>query len=335
MSGITQCPACGTLFRVLDEQLAVSKGWVRCGQCHEVFDAASSLTDAPNGVAETAGSGSHAGHGDVVQSVGGEISAEARASSVRINPTGAEQRDARLALPLPASSDSESGWAVEPAQILAAPEADSAPAGLPQIDSAAATASPPQETVLAANQTVAPEPAPATETEATVSFMAMPSVPKRRWPWVLAGFALAIALAAQSLWFWREALAVRWPATTPALSQACAWIGCRVDAPQLPEALSVEAATVRPIGPGTYRVSLTLKNRADVIVASPAIEVSLQDGNDATIVKRVLLVSETGLPSIGLAARSEQTVTLPLALQDATGGPAARVAGYRVLAFYP
>ena len=37
MSLLTQCPACKTLFRVVQDQLRVSQGWVRCGQCSEVF----------------------------------------------------------------------------------------------------------------------------------------------------------------------------------------------------------------------------------------------------------------------------------------------------------
>ena len=37
MSLATRCPACGTIFRVVQDQLKVSEGWVRCGQCHEVF----------------------------------------------------------------------------------------------------------------------------------------------------------------------------------------------------------------------------------------------------------------------------------------------------------
>lgn len=39
MSQITTCPSCGTRFRVVADQLRISDGWVRCGQCQEVFDA--------------------------------------------------------------------------------------------------------------------------------------------------------------------------------------------------------------------------------------------------------------------------------------------------------
>jgi predicted Zn finger-like uncharacterized protein len=36
---ITQCPHCGTSFRVSDEQLAIANGSVRCGACLQVFSA--------------------------------------------------------------------------------------------------------------------------------------------------------------------------------------------------------------------------------------------------------------------------------------------------------
>ena len=36
---ITRCPACQTQFKVVPDQLRISEGWVRCGQCQQVFDA--------------------------------------------------------------------------------------------------------------------------------------------------------------------------------------------------------------------------------------------------------------------------------------------------------
>jgi predicted Zn finger-like uncharacterized protein len=39
MSLKTRCPACDTVFKIVPDQLKVSKGWVRCGRCAEVFDA--------------------------------------------------------------------------------------------------------------------------------------------------------------------------------------------------------------------------------------------------------------------------------------------------------
>lgn len=44
MNLYTRCPACATIFRVTTQQLQVSGGQVRCGNCHEVFDGFATLT---------------------------------------------------------------------------------------------------------------------------------------------------------------------------------------------------------------------------------------------------------------------------------------------------
>lgn len=54
MSLITQCPACTTLFKVVPDQLRISDGWVRCGQCDEVFDANAHLQAATPALARPA-----------------------------------------------------------------------------------------------------------------------------------------------------------------------------------------------------------------------------------------------------------------------------------------
>ena len=45
MSLATRCTSCGTIFKVVQDQLKVSEGWVRCGRCHEVFNALEGLFD--------------------------------------------------------------------------------------------------------------------------------------------------------------------------------------------------------------------------------------------------------------------------------------------------
>ncbi|MDQ6679865.1 MAG: DUF3426 domain-containing protein, partial [Pseudomonadota bacterium] len=45
MSLATRCTACGTAFRVVQDQLKVSEGWVRCGRCSVVFNALEGLFD--------------------------------------------------------------------------------------------------------------------------------------------------------------------------------------------------------------------------------------------------------------------------------------------------
>lgn len=45
MSLATRCVSCGTVFRVVQDQLKVSEGWVRCGRCEHVFNALDNLFD--------------------------------------------------------------------------------------------------------------------------------------------------------------------------------------------------------------------------------------------------------------------------------------------------
>ena len=47
MSQITRCPQCQTRFKVVDDQLRISDGWVRCGKCKSVFDALTHLVARP------------------------------------------------------------------------------------------------------------------------------------------------------------------------------------------------------------------------------------------------------------------------------------------------
>ncbi len=52
MTLATRCSACGTSFRVVQDQLKVSGGWVRCGRCNEVFNALESLYEIDTQSAE-------------------------------------------------------------------------------------------------------------------------------------------------------------------------------------------------------------------------------------------------------------------------------------------
>jgi predicted Zn finger-like uncharacterized protein len=45
MALATQCPHCGTMFRVASDQLKLRGGIVRCGSCQEIFDGSAALVD--------------------------------------------------------------------------------------------------------------------------------------------------------------------------------------------------------------------------------------------------------------------------------------------------
>ncbi len=71
MSLITRCPACQTLFKVVPDQLRISEGWVRCGQCDQIFDATLGLVPEPQQSAVLHdSSNSQSVPGDSVDSIG-------------------------------------------------------------------------------------------------------------------------------------------------------------------------------------------------------------------------------------------------------------------------
>lgn len=45
MTLAVQCPQCLTAFKVVQDQLKVANGWVRCGRCEQIFDARSHWLD--------------------------------------------------------------------------------------------------------------------------------------------------------------------------------------------------------------------------------------------------------------------------------------------------
>ena len=56
MTLAAQCPQCLTAFKVVQDQLKVAHGWVRCGRCEQIFDARShwlDLSDADLALAAT------------------------------------------------------------------------------------------------------------------------------------------------------------------------------------------------------------------------------------------------------------------------------------------
>jgi len=68
-------------------------------------------------------------------------------------------------------------------------------------------------------------------------------------------------------------------------------------------------------------------------IAMPAVELTLTDSQDQTVVRRVLTPAELGSTTGVIAAGADWTGSIAMAVAPNNG--AGRVAGYRVLAFYP
>jgi predicted Zn finger-like uncharacterized protein len=79
MSLATRCTSCGTAFRVVQDQLKVSEGWVRCGRCDAVFNALEGLFDLQREPATQSSAASHeATADDAAAGAGAEGTTEAQ-----------------------------------------------------------------------------------------------------------------------------------------------------------------------------------------------------------------------------------------------------------------
>jgi hypothetical protein len=146
---------------------------------------------------------------------------------------------------------------------------------------------------------------------------------------------LIVALLAQALFEYRDALAANAPASRPLLSAACALFGCTIEPPRDAGALSIDASDLQadPAHRGLLLLSATLRNRSTHAIAFPHLELTLTDASDRIVARRAFAPAEyaggAADPHRGIPANGEHVVRVFL---DAS---ATQQAGYRLYLFYP
>ena len=363
MSLLTRCPACTTLYKVVPDQLRISQGWVKCGQCGEIFDASQHLLEASTEPEE------------LVVGPAVDPSSESADSPVADDLTppasldqGTESRQDTLAEPEPEPVVDLAGASGTGAQILAAtaePPAShdradfSPPPWEPLNLNAAAPGDIGSESPAKLEQAPQPQPettvdperapaidpvqpntldTPATATE-SLSFMrdaASVSTKRRRSTQVmLGGLAVLLTAGMASQWVYqeRDRLAAARPQWKPALERMCLVLRCAVAPLQQIESIAIDSAGFVNVGPDHYRLSFVLKNAAYLPLAVPSIELTLTDVQDGVVLRRVLSPQALAAASDQLAAHAEWPVSVHVRLNGEL--PASTVVGYRVLAFYP
>lgn len=352
MSLATRCTACGTIFRVVQDQLKVSEGWVRCGRCQEVFNALEGLFDLerepppqrpqPRGPAEAA------------------AAAPAQAAAAVEDDWDSTQSQQRSADPiasddeLPATSESDvldsrflrrevDGYLNEAPDAEAEPEFADAQFPNDLLDGGVPTSAgglekeptTPRRIRSSKSRSRIRKLEAGAETPSPQFVRHAERAERWRHPAVrslLAVLVLALvaALAAQMAYQWRDLLAVEWPESRPYLTQVCEQTGCRLQAPRRIDDLVVESsALAKANGGDAYRLTVVLRNRGRLPLTLPAIDLSLTDADGALIARRALLPADFRAKDAALGAGSESTLQ---ALLSTTGQ---RVAGYTVEIFYP
>ncbi|MCP5262935.1 MAG: DUF3426 domain-containing protein [Rhodoferax sp.] len=392
MSLITRCPTCETMFRVVPDQLRVSEGWVRCGQCAEVFDATQNMVPSGDDAAATPPTAPRPTSNTPPPAAPAAAPAPPRpASSAPPPPPPAAPATTTpaTAAPVPGAPDAapdENRFTPSPAPAdrAAAPHDDAFDVGAtmrPAIDTALEDDwrdGPPTDPQTAIDTPYdadaddtdtlpppeldfppVPEPARDTATDeprstgvgagtdapradAAVprpSFLQdeqAPSIWRRpmvRLALVITLVVLLALLGVQLLVKERDRVAAAQPGMRPVLEALCTVAGCSIAPLRQIESIVIDSSSFSRVRGDDYRLGFSLKNTAPIDVAMPAVELSLTDPQDQPVIRRVILPAEFGARSDALAGESVWTGSLALTVQaDAS---AQRVAGYRLLAFYP
>jgi Protein of unknown function (DUF3426) len=156
----------------------------------------------------------------------------------------------------------------------------------------------------------------------------------------LLGLLLLTLLALQFAVQQRDRLAVLEPRLKPTLQMICDVLACHVGPVRQIEAIVIDSSSFNKVNDSVYSLSFAIKNTAATTVAMPSLEVTLTDTQDQAVIRRVLTPVQFGMASGLLAASAEFSGSLTLQLtpletpRDA-GNVSRRIAGYRLLAFYP
>jgi predicted Zn finger-like uncharacterized protein len=322
------------MFRVVPDQLRISEGWVRCGHCAEVFDASAHMMDPPPAL--------DVDTGDTQPAVDDGAPA---LSPRKDKPARPPIRTVRSSGPAPLPE------AQEPESVLDSRALEESPLDRPfvfrrsdlgeadDLPSVSPPVAPPPPSRAHGVQPWAPS--SHLDEDAAIHDVSFVRQARRRAFWrrpmvrgmlVAALLALGALLALQVAVQDRDRLAAAHPELRPALQQLCTALGCVLGPPRQIEAIAIDSSSFNRLRGEAYRLTFTLRNQAPTPVAIPAIELTLTDSQDQPVLRRVLMPAEMGANTPVIGAAGEWSATVPLTV--AGNGPG-RVAGYRLLAFYP
>ncbi len=357
MSLATRCSACSTVFRVVQEQLQVSEGWVRCGRCDAVFNALERLFDLdreapadwdepipdepippepmppdPGRVPEPADEPSR--QDDPVLAAADPARpepaprVEAEPAAPGSEPPFADPVDTHLFGPRKRAEKPNPAGQVGARDRLEFSDArfDS--------DLFEEAASIPAATLLDDHESTVAADLPL-ETTMQPDFVRR-AERRARWRSTpvraalgTACLAALLALVLQVAHHGRDLIAAEWPTLRPALQTWCASAGCTLAAPRrIADVLLESSALTRTPGLDAFVLSVTLRNGGPFALTLPWVDLNLTDGNGRLVARRALGPRDFGAAEV-IQAGAETALRLTM-----SAGPAT-VAGYTVEIFYP
>jgi len=351
----TRCPNCHALFRVAADQLKLRGGLVRCGACQQVFDAIGTLSYLDDASLPTATQAPTPSVGAVIAAIRKAESAAGDAMSTHgtaVLPPPPETNAAPVEVRPSATGTTsavEAPTDVPPADSAAGSPSPDVTAMSPAIIAASSTAGPPAasgvEHAAAVDGPNEAAPVPLAEmlaaAEATApSFLREPAAQRSRTRSFVFGAGaalLSLLLLAQLAVAFRAEILVRFPQARPVLGHLCSAFRCTVNWPARSDLLAVVGAELQAL-PGTsaFELLAVVRNRGDLTLALPAIELTLSDTLNRTVVRRVFT------PSDYLAGESDRQTRLldglapgaDLTVRIAFEARGVNAAGFVVYPFY-
>ena len=334
MSLATRCSACGTVFRVVQDQLKVSEGWVRCGRCDEIFNALEGLFDLDRDSSPESWAPTVPDPGDFEPQEREPLSAAFSEGGAReaTDPALVDRIDAHLFGPRRGDTHRKPLADVDERDQLEFADA--------RLDSEPVSDSPLVDVSLdepeSGGETVVLD-ATAVDANAPPEFLqraeraARWRRPAMRRALGAAALVLLAGLALQLAHHQRDALAARWPEARPTLDAWCETVGCRIEPLRRIEDISVESTALTKVATpaDAFQLSVALRNRGDLPLALPSVDLSLTDAAGQVVARRALAPQDFHVAAISLAPGAESAWQLTLS----AGSP--RVAGYTVEIFYP
>ena len=275
MSLATRCTACATVFRVVQDQLKVSNGWVRCGRCDAVFNGFESLLD---------------------------LDREA------LPPLAPAMADA--ATFEPASTVSESTRELT-RELTREPTPEPAPEPTPE---PAPEPTPEPAPASSAFATVDATPPPTPTFMRVAQRPSRWHARSVRLALAGVATALLLGLTGQALHHFRDTVAARWPLALPLLTAWCQASGCVLGPLRRIDDLVVESTALTHTSEAdTFTLTVGLRNRGALRVALPSLDVSLTDADAHLVARRAF--APTDFPALAptLAPGAEALLNLTLA----------------------
>ena len=366
----TRCPYCRTTFRVVQDQLKICNGIVRCGSCRQVFNgieqlqradaAALSQNPPPQEPAAWPASadinpvtivGEAPEQSDFVEAHEDLNLVLAPAEMTFQHTTPLADTPDPVYYEMAAGDDAPAPEPEEPEPdlVLHVDERKE-----PQLDAAAfLSAEKPAVASLAPLPMTPSEPAPMDDDDEPAykvelrsqadepAFMQRARRQERYGRWARVGMVLLVllmlpALLLQIIDAYHQQIAASFPLVRPVVRQVCAVIDCQSELSAQIDAVSVDSSELHAptSGEKTFALNLLLRNRSPLAQAWPHVELTLNDAEEKPVVRRVFTAEEyleAGMDaSKGFAAHSEQSLKLVFEVE-----PPLKPVGYRVYLFYP